>query len=156
LAGKLTYHPAEACGDFVIYKKDATASYQLAVVVDDAATGVDAVVRGDDLLDSTPRQILLRRLLGLAPEPQYLHLPLVVGPDGRRLAKRHGDTRLSAYRRRGTDPQRLLGLLGWWSGLLSRRRPAQMEELLARFDPAKIPRQPVVWTPEDDAFLLGR
>jgi glutamyl-tRNA synthetase len=153
-AGALTYNLAETCGDFVIYKKDRTASYQLAVVVDDAASGVDAVVRGDDLLDSTPRQIHLRRLLGLVPEPRYWHLPLVVGPDGRRLAKRHGDTRLGKYRREGTSPQRLLGLLGWWSGLLERRRPADMDELLARFDPEKVPRRPVTFRAEDEAFLL--
>ena len=96
-------------GDFVIAKSDGTAAYQLAVVVDDAAAGVTEVVRGDDLVDSTPRQVLLYRALGLADRvPNYYHLPLVVGADGRRLAKRHGDTRLGFYRERGVAPGRVL------------------------------------------------
>ncbi len=140
-------------GDFVIFRDGATAAYQLAVVVDDAAAGVDAIVRGEDLLDSAARQIHLRRLLGLGPEPAYWHLPLVVGPDGRRLAKRHGDTRLALYRELGATPQRVLGLLGGYSGLLDRRRPAEMDELLERFDPARLPRGPVVFSEADDAYL---
>ena len=80
-------NPARDLGDFVIAKPDGTPAYQLAVVVDDAAMGITHVVRGDDLIDSTPRQILLYRALGLEEEiPQYMHLPLVVGDDGRRLA----------------------------------------------------------------------
>jgi glutamyl-tRNA synthetase len=84
----------EAVDDFVVCRNDGTPAYQLAVVVDDAAQGVGEVVRGADLADSTPRQILLARLLGL-PEPTYAHVPLVLGPDGRRLAKRHGAVALS-------------------------------------------------------------
>ena len=88
-------------GDFVVWKAprrgvEATPAYQLAVVVDDDAQGVTEVVRGDDLVSSTPRQLLLYEALGLTP-PRFIHVPLVVGPDGRRLAKRHGDTRLSAF-----------------------------------------------------------
>src|SRR4051812_24839666 len=80
-------------GDFVIAKADGTPAYQLAVVLDDAGSMVSHVVRGDDLLDSTPRQMLIYRALGLVDRvPSYYHLPLVVGTDGRRLAKRHGDT----------------------------------------------------------------
>jgi len=142
-------------GDFVIQKRDGVAAYQLAVVVDDAAAGVDAIVRGDDLLDSAARQIVLRRALGLRPEPTYWHLPLVIGPDGRRLAKRHGDTRLAFYRRRGVPAERVLGLLGTWSGLLPARRPATLDELQERFDLARLPREPVTFTRDDDAFLLG-
>jgi glutamyl-tRNA synthetase len=154
-AGRREYNLAATCGDFVVSKNDGTAAYQLAVVVDDAASGVDAVVRGDDLLESAARQIHLRRLLGLGPEPEYWHLPLVVGPDGRRLAKRHGDTRLSYYRSRGATPERVLGLLGYWSGLLDRRREATMEELLDRFSPDLVPHEQVVFTGEDDRFLLS-
>src|SRR5262249_32606099 len=83
----------ETGGDFVVWKSAGTPAYQLAVVVDDAAQGVTEVVRGDDLVPSTPRQLLLYEALGLRP-PGFVHVPLVVGPDGRRLAKRHGDTRL--------------------------------------------------------------
>jgi glutamyl/glutaminyl-tRNA synthetase len=91
--------------DFVVRRNDGAPAYQLAVVVNDAAQGVGEVVRGADLLDSTPRQILLQRLLGL-PEPRYAHVPLVLGPDGRRLAKRHGAVTLADLLSR-FDPGRL-------------------------------------------------
>ena len=155
-AGRRLYDLARTCGDFVVFKGDGQAAYQLAVVIDDHAAGVDAVVRGDDLLESAARQIHLRRLLGIGSEMAYWHLPLVVGPDGRRLAKRHGDTRLSRYRQADAPPERVLGLLGHWSGLLDRRREADMAELIERFDVALLPREPVVFTAADDAFLLGR
>jgi len=154
-AGPQSFDLARTCGDFVVFKNDGLAAYQLAVVVDDCGAGVDAVVRGDDLLESAARQIHLRRLLGLGPQPQYWHLPLVVGPDGRRLAKRHGDTRLGRYRALGVRPQRILGLLGFWSGLLDTRREAPMEELAERFDTSRIPPRPVVFSAEDEAFLAG-
>jgi glutamyl-tRNA synthetase len=153
LVGEQSFDLAAAGGDFVIFKADGTPAYQLAVVIDDAAGGVNAIVRGDDLLDSAARQIHLRHLLGLSPEPRYWHLPLVVGPDGRRLAKRHGDTRLSHYRAIGATPERVLGLLGYWCGLLPQRREASMDELLARFDLAALPRTPVVFGEADDEFL---
>ena len=106
-------------GDFVVWKAARRPArhpaYQLAVVVDDAAQGVTEVVRGDDLVPSTPRQLLLYEALGLRP-PRFVHVPLVVGPDGRRLAKRHGDTRLSALRAAGVTAERLLGLLAWSCG----------------------------------------
>src|SRR6202021_1817299 len=116
--GKQSFDVAREIGDFVIAKADGTAAYQIAVVVDDAEMGVTDVVRGDDLLDSTPRQLLLYRALGLeARVPRYWHLPLVVGPDGRRLAKRHGDTRLSAYRSAGVSRERIIRLLSRWCGI---------------------------------------
>src|SRR6266581_235174 len=98
-AGPQRFDVAKQLGDFVIAKNDGTPAYQLAVVVDDADMQVTDIVRGDDLLDSTPRQILLYEALGMKNKiPNYYHLPLIVGEDGRRLAKRHGDTRLSYYR----------------------------------------------------------
>ncbi|MBS3735346.1 MAG: tRNA glutamyl-Q(34) synthetase GluQRS [Phycisphaerae bacterium] len=139
-------------GDFVIFRKQNLAAYQLAVVVDDAEAGVDEIVRGDDLLDSAARQIHLRRLLGLGEAVRWWHLPLVLGPDGRRLAKRHGDTRLTHYRDLGAPPERLCGLLGFWCGALERRRPSTPDELLERFDIARLPREPVTFTDADDAF----
>jgi len=154
-AGPQAFDLARTCGDFVVFRGEGLAAYQLAVVVDDAAWNVDAVVRGDDLLESAARQIHLRRLLRLGPEPAYWHLPLVVGPDGRRLAKRHGDTRLARYRHSGTAPRRILGLLGTWCGLLESPREASMAELLERFDPARLPKEPLAFTRADDEFLLG-
>jgi glutamyl-tRNA synthetase len=133
-------------GDFVIAKADGTPAYQLAVVVDDAAAGVTEVVRGDDLLDSTPRQILLYEAMGIAKQiPDYWHVPLVVGTDGRRLAKRHGDSRLAEYRRRGVPASAVVTLLAKWCGIDGTASTAA--ELVGRFDLAKLPRGPVVYDP---------
>jgi len=142
-------------GDFVIWKAPhgATAStpaYQLAVVVDDAAQGVTEVIRGDDLIPSTPRQLLLYDALGL-PCPRFSHVPLVVGPDGRRLAKRHGDTRLAALREAGVTPEALVGLLAWSCGWLDRPQPITARELVRLFKLEAIPPRPFVLT----ADLLG-
>ncbi len=140
-------------GDFVVWKvpiPSTTVSlpaYQLAVVVDDAAQGVTEVVRGDDLLPSTPRQLLLYQALDLSP-PKFVHVPLVVGPDGRRLAKRHGDTRLSALREAGVPPEMLLGLLARSCGWITAIEPITLRELLPLFHLETIPREPFVLTPE--------
>lgn len=134
-------------GDFVIWKSAGTPAYQLAVVVDDAAMGVTEVLRGDDLIPSTPRQLQLYDALELSP-PRFVHVPLVVGPDGRRLAKRHGDTRLSALRARGVRAEALLGLLAWSCGWLERVEPVRLDELLSRFRLDAVPRQAFVLTPE--------
>ncbi len=154
-AGPSTFVLPQMCGDFVIFKSDGLAAYQLAVVLDDAAAGVDAIVRGDDLLESAARQMHLRRRLGIDAPVRYWHLPLVIGPDGRRLAKRHGDTRLSYYRARGATAERVLGLIGFTCGLWPARRAATMDELLAAFDLSKLARTPYVFTADDDAFLGG-
>jgi glutamyl-tRNA synthetase len=140
-------------GDFVVWKAPAPGrtgslpAYQLAVVVDDAAQGVTEVVRGDDLLPSTPRQLLLYEALGLTP-PKFVHVPLVVGTDGRRLAKRHGDTRLSALREAGVRPEMLLGLLAWSCGWIAAIEPITPRELLALYRLETIPCEPFVLTPE--------
>lgn len=155
-AGTKRFDVPRELGDFVIAKADGTAAYQLAVVVDDAEMGVTRVVRGDDLVDSTPRQVLLYRALGLSTgQPHYWHLPLVVGTDGRRLAKRHGDTRLSFYRERGVAPGRVLQLLARWCGMNSTPEPSTAADLLPLFDPSLVPRQPLVFTADDDAWLRG-
>jgi glutamyl-tRNA synthetase len=139
--------PADFGGDFVIWKSDDTPAYQLAVVVDDAAMGVTEVIRGDDLIPSTPRQLQLFRALELEP-PQYAHVQLVVGTDGRRLAKRHGDTRLSALRSVGVRTEDLLGLLAWSCGWQKEIAPISLRELLPLFRLETIPSQPFVLTPE--------
>jgi glutamyl-tRNA synthetase len=150
--GRQSFDVARQLGDFVIAKADSTPAYQLSVVVDDAEMGVGEVVRGDDLLDSTPRQILLYEALGLREKiPNYYHLPLVVGTDGRRLAKRHGDTRISSYRDQGVSPGRVLTLLARWCGI--DEDVTSVGQFIDRFDLAKMPREQTVFTAADDQFL---
>jgi glutamyl-tRNA synthetase len=144
-------------GDFVVRTKEGLPSYQLAVVVDDARQGVTDVVRGDDLLDSTGRQILLHRMLGLddpnGAGPRWWHLPLVRGSDGRRLAKRHGDTRVAMYRELGVDPRRLVGLLAAWSGVCDTPAPMSADAFAGHFAIERLPRRDIIFRPEDDAWL---
>ena len=146
-AGEVKLDLRTAGGDFVVWKTVGTPAYQLAVVVDDAEMGITEVVRGDDLIPSTPRQLLLYRALGFAP-PRFAHVPLVVGEDGRRLAKRHGDTRLSAVRDARVSPQSLVGLMAWSCGWLAEPEPVEARDLLPRFDLATIPPRPFVLTAE--------
>ena len=153
--GEQTHDVGATVGDFLVGTKLALPSYQLAVVVDDARQAIDQVVRGDDLLSSTPRQMLLYDLLNLGPAPSYTHLPLVLGEDGRRLAKRHGDTRVLSYREKGVRPERLLGLLAEWCGL-GTRREMTISEFLESFDLQRLPREPIVFSAADDAWLLKR
>lgn len=148
--GRTTMNVRALGGDFVVWKSAGTPAYQLAVVVDDALLGVNEVVRGDDLLPSTPRQLLLYRALNYSP-PRFVHVPLVVGPDGRRLAKRHGDTRLAGLRAAGVPAERVVGLLAWSCGWLERIEPITTRELLPRFRLETIPAEPFVLQPE----LLG-
>ena len=154
-AGRQEVDLASTCGDFVVFRNEGMAGYQLAVVVDDCQQGVDVIVRGDDLLDSAARQIHIRRLLGIGPEPEYWHVPLVTGPDGRRLAKRHGDTRLSHYRDIGVRPERILGLLSFLCGLVEAPREMDMPELLETFDLSQLPPGPVIFDDACEKFLLG-
>jgi glutamyl-tRNA synthetase len=136
----------EETDDFVVRRNDGAPAYQLAVVVDDADQGVREVVRGADLVDSTPRQILLARLLGL-PVPRYAHVPLVLGPDGRRLAKRHGAVTLQDRAAQGDGPGEVLAWMARSLGLAEADERPAVEDLLARFDPEKLPREPTVWDP---------
>jgi glutamyl-tRNA synthetase len=134
-------------GDFVVWKSKTpiagpTPAYQLAVVVDDAAMAVTEVVRGDDLVPSTPRQLLLYQLLGRTP-PSFYHVPLVVGPDGRRLAKRHGDTRLSTLRAQGISAEAALGWLASSCGWVPRGTQTTIRDLIPLFRWETIPRQPI-------------
>jgi len=145
--GEQKQNVSQAVGDFVIARHERGAGYMLAVVVDDAVMGITEVVRGDDLLPATPRQLLLYRALGL-PEPRFFHAPLVVAEDGRRLAKRHGDTRLRAIREAGVPPGEVLGVLAWWSGWADWGESVALQDLLPRCDFEKIPRTQAVLTQE--------
>lgn len=154
-AGPQRFELSRTCGDFVIFRNEGLIGYQLAVVVDDHDAGVDCIVRGDDLLDSTARQIHLRRLLGYDDAERYWHVPLVRGADGLRLAKRHGDTRISTYRNSNVTRQRMLGLLAWWCGQITTREEIDLPELLQRFDITLVAKNDITFTAEDDAWLRG-
>ena len=132
-------------GDFVIARHPLGAGYMLAVVVDDAAMGVNEVLRGDDLMPATHRQLMLYRALSLPP-PRFVHVPLVVSVEGRRLAKRHGDTRIASLRERGLRPSQVVGLLAWWCGWAAWGEEAMPADLVSRFRLSDIPREPVVLT----------
>lgn len=127
------------CGDFILRRSDGVYAYQLAVVCDDADGGVTEVVRGCDLLDSTPRQIWLDRQLGF-PVPQFYHVPLLVASDGRRLSKREKDLDM-AHLRQTRSPQELIGLLAFAAGLIDTPFPVTPQELLPYFRWGKITRE---------------
>jgi glutamyl-tRNA synthetase len=133
----------ECGGDFVVRRKDGVAAYQLAVVVDDAAMGITDVLRGADLLISTARQILLHQALG-ATTPRWAHVPLLLGPDGERLSKRHGSVTIRGIREAGARPQEVIGWLAWSCGLADQPREAAAAELVSSFDPALIPPESAV------------
>ena len=132
---------AGECGDFILRRADGVFAYQLAVTADDIAAGVTQVVRGSDLLSSTPRQLYIYRLLDAEP-PKYWHVPLLTAPDGRRLSKRDRDLDLGILRERFTAPE-LIGRLGYAAGLLDRPEPCTPKELLSVFEWKKIPKKDI-------------
>lgn len=131
LFGDVSEHLARDCGDFILRRSDGLYGYQLAVVVDDAASGVNEVVRGRDILSATPRQIYLQRALGL-PQPRYVHIPLLMDSDGRRLAKRDRDLDLQVLSR-SFSPAQLLGVLAFAAGVIPEERPMTLEQLIPLF-----------------------
>jgi len=139
LAGRVSL----AVDDLVLRRNDGIPAYNLAVVVDDADQGVEEVVRGDDLLESTPRQVLVARLLG-RPIPTHAHVPLVLGPDGARLAKRHGAVTLADLAAAGVGADDVCSRLAASLGLAEPGEHVSMATLLDRFDPDALPRDP--WT----------
>jgi glutamyl-tRNA synthetase len=141
---------AGAVDDFVIRRGDGTPAYNLAVVVDDALQGVGEVVRGADLAESTPRQLLLARMLGL-DAPAYAHVPLVLGPDGARLAKRHGAVTLAGRAALGETPE---DVVAWMAQSVNLAEPGERvtaASLVERFDPARLPVDPTVLAPSRDS-----
>ncbi len=131
-----------AVDDFVLRRADGVAAYQLAVVVDDIAMGITRVVRGDDLLRSTPRQLALYRALG-APPPAFVHVPLVLAPGGERLAKRTRPPSIAALRERGVAASAVVGALAASAGLASAGSRVMPADLVATFDWARVPSTPV-------------
>ena len=134
-----------AVDDFVVRRNAGAPAYNLAMVVDDGAQGIGEVVRGADLLDSTPRQLLLARLLGL-PAPRHAHVPLVLGPDGARLAKRHGSVTLADRLALGESAADVVAWMAASVGLAEPGERVTAAELVDRFDPALLPRAPTTWT----------
>ncbi len=130
------------CSDFVVRRSDGVYAYQLAVVVDDALSGVNEVVRGKDLLSSTPRQMHLQQLLGFS-HPQYAHIPLLVDAEGRRLSKREGDGCMDRVRATYRSAEPVIGALAAALGLLPAPQSITLQELLPLFDWEKVPRDTV-------------
>lgn len=151
LMGAQCFDPSAETGDFVVRRKDGAPAYQLAVAVDDHAMRITHVVRGGDLLSSTARQLLVYRALGL-PEPRFLHVPLMLGDDGERLAKRHGSVSLGELRAHGIPPARVAGWLASTCGLAGEGEDVAARDLVSRFDAGHLPRTPTVIT----QAMLGR
>ncbi len=139
LYGIVTENLARDCGDFIIRRSDGLFGYQLAVVVDDALTGVTEIVRGRDILTATPRQLFLQRALGY-PAPSYVHIPLLTDSEGRRLAKRDKDLDLSVLSKRFTRED-ILGLLAHACGLLPDWHPVTMDALIRDFSWERVARE---------------
>ncbi|MEO8184734.1 MAG: tRNA glutamyl-Q(34) synthetase GluQRS [Deltaproteobacteria bacterium] len=155
LAGPQSFDVGAEVGDFLISSRANVPAYQLAVVVDDAYQGVTEVFRGDDLLSSTPRQILLQKALGLA-EPAWFHIPLVLDAQGRRLAKRADDLSLEALRDSGVDARAVLAWVGRSAGLNVPERITS-RELVAAYDLTRLRRASVSFVQADlDTLLAAR
>jgi glutamyl-tRNA synthetase/nondiscriminating glutamyl-tRNA synthetase len=155
LRGRIEVGAAEL-SDPVLLRRDRRPTYNFAVVVDDVAMGVDLVIRGDDHLSNTPRQVLLFLALGHAL-PRFAHLPMVLGPDGERLSKRHGATSVAEYRRQGYPPEGLLNalaLMGWSPG--DERTILTVPELVEAFDLTRIGRSPAVFDPVKTAWISAQ
>lgn len=136
--GTMAQNLARDCGDFILRRSDGAFAYQLAVVVDDAQMGVTQVVRGSDLMGSTPRQIWLHRMLGYEP-PQYCHIPLLLAQDGRRLSKRERDLDMGALRQRYCAEE-IIGRLAWLAGLQPAPEPISAVELVGGFRWDRVPK----------------
>lgn len=139
-------------GDVVVRRADRVWSYQLAVVVDDLAMGIEEVVRGDDLLDSTATQVALCRALGAEP-PSYVHVPLLFDTDGARMAKRKGSLTLASLRDAGVPAERVVGLLAWTLGLCEQPLEVTPPELIEQFRIDRLVPDPYTLTPDDLARL---
>ena len=134
LAGPMCQSPSAQCGDLLLRDRNGNWTYQLAVVVDDQRQRVDLVVRGEDLLSSTGRQIRLARMLGRSDPPVFLHHPLIRKADGAKLSKSSGDTGIAELRRAGASAATVLGRAAWLTGLLDEARPLDAGDLAALFD----------------------
>lgn len=140
VTGAYYKQPPEIGGDFVVWRNDDTPAYQLAAVIDDAMMEITDVIRGDDLLSSTPKQIWLYEKLDQV-SPIWAHVPLVVDENGKRFAKRDGDVQIRQLRERGVSPKAIVGWLGWSAGLLPEPMLATPRDLIKEFTIDKIPKE---------------
>jgi glutamyl-tRNA synthetase len=142
--------------DFIVLRSDGTPIYNLAVVSDDVEMRISHVIRGDDHLSNTPKQIMLYRALG-AEVPVFAHLPMILGPDGKRLSKRHGATSIGEYREQGILPQALmnfLALLGWNPG--DEQEIMLPSDLVGRFSVERINKKSAIFDPEKLEWMNGQ
>lgn len=153
LFGHVEQDVAQAVGDFVVRRNDGVMSYQLAVVVDDAFSNVTHVLRGQDLLSSTPRQLQLYQALGLRA-PAFAHVPLLFGEDGKRLAKREGAFAVATLREQKVPPEQVIGYFARLAGLTD-GTPTRAEALASTFSLDKLPRSPVRVTHDEVSRALG-
>lgn len=140
--GMFRQNLAKQVGDFTVQRADGIHAYQLAVVVDDGLMRISHVLRGDDLLASTPRQIWLYNLLHL-PVPQFAHVPLLYGADGHRLSKRHGDLAIAALRQTGVKAEKIIGYLAFLAGILPCIEPVAARELIPEFQLERLSVKPI-------------
>ncbi|MBT5365255.1 MAG: tRNA glutamyl-Q(34) synthetase GluQRS [Phycisphaerae bacterium] len=140
--------------DFVIWTKSNMPSYQLAVIVDDHRQGITDVVRGKDLLQSAAWQEELYEALGWEA-PRWWHLPLIVGPDGKRLAKRHGDSRISSYKTQGVSSERIIGLIANWCGVSTTLEPMSLDSFLQHFTLMHLPTTNITFSQKEELWLRG-
>ena len=136
LLGEQLQEPSEQCGDLLVRDRLGNWTYQFAVTVDDIAQNIDVVIRGEDLLGSTGRQIRLARLLGRTQPPIFLHHPLIRHPTGRKLSKADGDTGIRELRAAGVSPSAVLGLAAHLTGLMPAPRDISPDQLAGLFDPS--------------------
>ena len=139
--GPISENLEAGSGDYIIRRSDGLFGYQLAVVIDDALSGVNEIVRGRDILFSTPRQIHLQRTLGF-DTPSYAHIPLLMDTNGRRLAKRDKDLDLTALSKIMT-PEQILGMLAYSAGIIPENKPASLDELVKAFDWKNVKREDI-------------
>ena len=141
--GACEFKDRDSGGDFALRRSDGVFAYQLAVSVDDADMDITQVVRGRDILASTPRQLYLLELLG-SPAPEYAHVPLLLDHEGERLAKRHNSLRLATLRQNRASPEQIIGWLAWLAGLQDSARPAMPSDFLAGFTFNRLPKEDIL------------
>lgn len=151
LAGDSSFHTST---DFVIWTKNDSPSYQLAVVVDDHRQGVTDVIRGRDLLESAAWQEELYAAFGWEV-PRWWHLPLIIGADGKRLAKRHGDSRLTTYRERNISPEQIIGLISKWCNIQNDLQPMDLQTFCTNLDYTNLRSKTIEFTKEEERWLLN-